>query len=183
MKIDELALPKWMTGKTDIEQAQAELDAQFKQEVRKVPSIAKATYANVVQSIAPLLKANPQANVAPTITKLISDAVRFRSYKLRDFTGDVNNKQQLMAYITDAITKFYQEKVYGLVLGVDANNDGRDDTTGAPAQDLDKLTQQAKQQQGRPAQASQAPAIDPKWKETLDKLTPDQLKQLAGMIA
>ena len=83
-----------------------------------------------------------------------------------------------MAYITDAITKFYQEKVYGLVLGVDANNDGRDDTTGAPVQDLDTLTQQ-----GQPAQASQAPAIDPKWKETLDKLTPDQLKQLAGMIA
>ena len=178
MKIDEIALPKWMTGKTDIEQAQAELDAQFKQEVRKVPSIAKATYANVVKSIAPLLKADPQANVAPTITKLISDAVRFQSYKLRDFTGDPNNKQQLMAYITDAITKFYQEKVYGLVVGVDANNDGRDDTTGAPVQDLDTLTQQ-----GQPAQASQAPAIDPKWKETLDKLTPDQLTQLAGMIA
>lgn len=180
-----------MTGKTDIEQAQAELDAQFKQEVRKVPSIAKATYANVVQSIAPLLKANPQANVAPTITKLISDAVSFKSHKgragstidLRDFTGDPNNKKQLMAYITDAITKFYQEKVYGLVLGVDANNDGKDDTTGAPVQDLDKLAQQAKQQQGQPAQAAQAPAIDAKWKETLDKLTPDQRKQLAGMIA
>ena len=124
MQINEV-LPKWMTGKTDIEQAQAELDAQFKQEVRKVPSIAKATYANVVKSISPLLKADPQANVAPTITKLISDAVRFQSYKLRDFTGDPNNKQQLMAYITDAITKFYQEKVYGLVLGVDANNDGK----------------------------------------------------------
>lgn len=103
----------------------AKLAKDFEAKKKQVPAVVKQVVDKVNSNVAAALTSDPSA--AQEIPTLVTDTVNkladYRTaYKMPKYAGDFTDKEALTKYATDAVTRKYQEEVYGMVNATDDPN-------------------------------------------------------------
>jgi hypothetical protein len=152
----------------------AKLAKEFEAKKKQVPAVAKQVVDKINSNVAAALTSDPSA--AQQIPDLVTDTVNkladFRtSYRMPKYAGDFTDKQALTKYATDAVTRKYQEEVYGMVNAADSPDAKPGTATPQTTPDGTTSPQQS------------AMVIPADIQKQLDALTPQERSELVKALA